>query len=383
LNGDFEIKVLIVNTSDALGGAHIAANRIHQSLLLKNIDSKMLVKTKRTHSPSVIEVPQKRIKRIYRNFLHKIENYFLHFYKNRSRTLFSVAFFSFPQLIKEIEKIDPDIVHLNWISNGFIKIEDFCKIKKPIVWTLHDMWAFTGGCHLNEGCENFILKCGNCKILGSKHVLDLSRFNFNRKIKIYKKIDNLKIVTVSNWLKNLTKKSKLLKNFDITTIPNTIDSKLFRPISKNSAREIWNLPQNKKLILFGALNSISNKNKGFSLLLKALNKIKNFDDIELVLIENQISPIANRMKTVQGMLSQYFLMKNDFLDVEFISSSNKLKDEELHDSYAQRKKAGITKCLGMISESFTSWVDFFNHHKKKDDLADCFLQGMWYIKNKM
>lgn len=106
-----------------------------------------------------------------------------------------------------------------------------------------------------------------------------------------------------------------------------------------------------------------------------------FDDIGMVLIENQISPIANRMKTIQGMLSQYFLMKNETLQIEFVSSMNKLKEEGLiNTTYSERKKAGIVKCLGMISEDFSSWVEFFNHHKKKDDLADCFLQGMWYIR---
>ena len=110
----------------------------------------------------------------------------------------------------------------------------------------------------------------------------------------------------------------------------------------------------------------------------------SFDDISLVLIENQISPIANRMKTIQGMLSQYFLMKNGSLDIDFVSSMNKLKDDILvENSYSERKKMGIAKCLGIIKEDFTSWVDFFNKHKKNDDLADCFLQGMWYIRAKM
>jgi hypothetical protein len=107
----------------------------------------------------------------------------------------------------------------------------------------------------------------------------------------------------------------------------------------------------------------------------------SFDDIGLVLIENQISPIANRMKTIQGMLSQYFLMKNNTLQIEFVSSMNKLKEDGLiNTTYSERKNAGISKCLGIISSDFMTWVDFFNRHKKKDDLADCFLQGMWYIR---
>jgi len=110
----------------------------------------------------------------------------------------------------------------------------------------------------------------------------------------------------------------------------------------------------------------------------------SFDDIGLVLIENQISPIANRMKTIQGMLSQYFLMKNGSLGIDFVSSMNKLKDDILvENSYNERKKVGIAKCLGIVEEDFASWVEFFGQHKKKDDLADCFLQGMWYIRTKM
>jgi hypothetical protein len=132
--------------------------------------------------------------------------------------------------------------------------------------------------------------------------------------------------------------------------------------------------------------------------------------IDLVIIENQISPIANRMKTVQGMISQYFIMRNQNIQIEFVSSANKLKgqpvadsddekdkDKEVKDkedkekevkvkhSYSDRKKMGIKYCLDLINESNDNklWHPFFINHKKQDDLADSFLQGIWYINNKL
>jgi Mitochondrial resolvase Ydc2 / RNA splicing MRS1 len=106
-----------------------------------------------------------------------------------------------------------------------------------------------------------------------------------------------------------------------------------------------------------------------------------------VVIENQISPIANRMKTIQGMIAQYFIMRNSNTSIEFVSSSNKLKEvkPEAKVSYGDRKKMGVQKCLEIISTAanYASWEDFFKSHKKKDDLADSFLQGTWFINNKI
>lgn len=129
------------------------------------------------------------------------------------------------------------------------------------------------------------------------------------------------------------------------------------------------------------------------------------DDIDTIIIENQIGPIANKMKTIQGMISQYFIMKNNNIKIEFISASNKLKDfmpadlileegikENIKENntkvkldYKQRKQLGVKTSLHFVDtdERFKEWSAFLHKHNKKDDLSDCFLQGMWYIKNKI
>ena len=108
-------------------------------------------------------------------------------------------------------------------------------------------------------------------------------------------------------------------------------------------------------------------------------------DIDTIIIENQISPIANRMKTIQGMMAQYFIMKNENIKIDFVSSSNKLKEFNKGEktTYSDRKKLGIKKCVELIDKTpqFFIWKEFFITHKKKDDLSDSLLQGLWYTNN--
>ena len=122
-----------------------------------------------------------------------------------------------------------------------------------------------------------------------------------------------------------------------------------------------------------------------------INLQKRFDKkleghvIDRVIIENQISPIANRMKTLQGMIAQYFIMR-DIRCIEFVSAANKLKKhmKNKKSTYSERKKLSIE----LVKEQFDSnpkilsWNDLFIKHTKKDDLADCFLQGLWYLEDK-
>jgi len=128
-------------------------------------------------------------------------------------------------------------------------------------------------------------------------------------------------------------------------------------------------------------------NIGVNIKTKFNKLFENEGKIDYVIIENQISPIATRMKTIQGMIVQYFIMSNLIVEhIEFISASNKLKDCDAKDKakYSDRKKLGIAKCLETITNDFrfNEHIDYFNSHKKKDDLSDSFLQGIWFINNK-
>ncbi|MFN3533342.1 MAG: glycosyltransferase family 4 protein [Candidatus Brocadia sp.] len=274
------MKILIVNTYDIDGGAARAAYRLHRALLEAGVDSRMLVQTKKSDDYTVIgpETKLEKALSIIRPFIDSLPT---HFYKNKTKTLFSVAWLPFSNVIKKINQLKPDIVHLHWIAGGMMRIEDIAKIKAPIVWSLHDMWAFTGGCHYDEECGGYEKKCGICKVLGSKKENDLSRKIWHRKEKIFSKIPNMTVVGLSKWLAECAQKSTLFRDKKVVNLPNPINTNAFKPFDKDNARELWSLPKNKKLVLFGAVNSTGDLRKGFKELSAALRKIE-CSDFELV-----------------------------------------------------------------------------------------------------
>jgi len=274
------MKILIVNISDIQGGAARAAYRLHESLLTQNIDSQMLVQNRVSDDFKVINFDSKKEK-IIGKIRQNIDNYSIKFYKNRTKSLFSPSFAPLSNIVDKINELNFDIVHLHWICEGMIKIEDLSKIKAPIVWSLHDMWAFTGGCHYDEECGAYIINCGNCKVLGSQKENDLSRKVFKRKEKTFFKLNNMTIVGLSNWLNKCSKNSTLLKEKRHVNLPNPIDTDVFKSVDMQVARELWNLPKDKKLVLFGAASATSDPRKGFKELSEAMIQMKD-KNIEFV-----------------------------------------------------------------------------------------------------
>ncbi len=271
------MKVLIVSAHDKKGGAAKAAYRLHRALLAQNINSKMLVQNKKSTDETVIGAHSK-IGKYLNPYRPALDHIIMKFYK--TQTLFSSSYLPFSQIVKQINKISPDIVNLHWICGGTLKIEDIAKIKARVVWSLHDMWAFTGGCHYDKECGKYQQKCGSCPILGSNKNNDLSRKIFDRKQKNFAQ-KNMTIIGLSSWLSECAKNSSLLKDKHHINLPNPIETDVFKPTDKGKARELWHLPKDKKLILFGINHTINNINKGFNKLNEALRQLKN-TDIELL-----------------------------------------------------------------------------------------------------
>ncbi len=264
------MKVLILSTSDIEGGAARATYRLHQGLQKAGVDSQILVRTQLSDDPSVIG-PNNKIKEQLAHLRTTLDNLPLQLQRQRDRTIFSLQWF--PDIVApKVNQINPDIINLHWVNFGFLKIETLAKLNKPLVWTLHDMWAFTGGCHYNSECDRYTQSCGNCPQLKSEKNQDLSRWVWQRKAKYWQNL-NLTVVTPSKWLADCAKASSLFKNTPIEVIPNGIDLEKYRPINKQIARELLKLPTDKQLILFGSMKATSDRRKGFHLLQPALQNL--------------------------------------------------------------------------------------------------------------
>jgi glycosyltransferase involved in cell wall biosynthesis len=264
------MNILHLSTSDVDDGAARAAYRLNQGLSSLGCTSQMLVRAKFSDNQTVISE-----KSILTKLGPPLSSVPLRRYPQRDTAMFSPQWFP-DVLTARVAQIEPDIVNLHWVCNGFLSIETLPKFKKPLVWTLHDMWPFTGGCHYDRGCEEYKESCGNCPQLNSSKAADLSRHVWQRKSKAWKNL-NLTIVSPSKWLAQCARSSSIFQDLRVEVIPNSLDIQKYRPINKKIARDILGLPLDKQIILFGAIGATSDLRKGFHLLLPALLKISHLE----------------------------------------------------------------------------------------------------------
>lgn len=261
-------RILSICTSDSSGGAARAAYRIHQAVRVLGEDSKMFVKQKGTNDPSVLcvddFVPNNVFYKGFDWFRNKCKNKWQHniWRKYPDRESFYMSDLRSMDIGGALKRIDYDVLHLHWINQRFLPLELLPK-DKPIIWTLHDSWPFCGICHLPFNCVSYYSECGKCPALHSMDSNDISHQIWQKKRQIYEKLD-LHIVAPSNWIATCAKHSSLFKDFPIDVIPNCVDTNVFSFVDHRKKTHGHS-------ILFGAMNAIEDQNKGFKLLIEALD----------------------------------------------------------------------------------------------------------------
>tara|TARA_Y100001968_G_scaffold230496_1_gene213378 strand:- start:836 stop:2089 length:1254 start_codon:yes stop_codon:yes gene_type:complete len=268
------MKVIHLSTSDIEGGAARATFRLNNAInknISSNIQSSLSVLNKISDDKTIFSYQSKRIKYLskFKSFISiKLQQLQL----TSNPVLHSSAFFS-SNILNSLEKSNADLIHLHWVQGEMLSIEDIGRINRPVVWTFHDAWAFCGSEHYPKDyndkryVEGYLKNNRDSSYSG----IDLDMYSWRRKKKSWNR--KMNIVCPSNWLKECVQESKLMSNWPVEVIPNTLPTNIYKPWPKTYARQLFDLPQDITLILFGALNATTDKRKGWDLLKIALSRL--------------------------------------------------------------------------------------------------------------
>lgn len=264
------MKSLMLSTFELQGGAARSARRLHEQLRQIGVDNRMLVQY-RSSNDQWIMGGERILARLAGKFRPYLDGLPLLLYRSRLSPPWSLAWLS-KNIDFELSNYSPDLIHLHGIGHGFFSLNNIKNLSKPLIWTMHDSWAFTGGCHLPGACDRYHVDCGRCPQLNARHEHDLSRWVWHRKADCWPKLD-VTFVAPSRWLAQCARSSSLLGSMPIVVIPNGIDTSHFVPGDCSTARDSLGLPQKGLVLLYGASSFTRDSNKGFLHLTRALSKV--------------------------------------------------------------------------------------------------------------
>ena len=375
------MRVLFINTSERIGGAAIAANRLMDALRNNGIQAKMLVRDKQTDNMLVIGL-KKSLWRIWQFIWERIVIWKANHFKKHN--LFTVDIANTGTDITALPEFkQADVVHLHWVNQGMLSLNDLRKILtsgKPVVWTMHDMWPCTGICHHARECDKYHQECQYCPYLykgGGKK--DLSQQIFHKKKELYA-LAPITFITCSQWLKERAGQSALLANHRIVHIPNPINTNLFKPFTnKGEARVKAGLPTDKKLILFGAAK-ITDKRKGIDYFIESCKvlaqKHPELTDKWGVAVYGKYSEQLKSLVPFQVYPLNYISNEKELVNVYnaveiFVTPS---LEENLPNTIMEAMACGIP-CVGFNVGGIPEMIDHLHNgyvaeYKSADDFAN-------------
>jgi len=266
------VRVVLVSTTDITGGAARGTYRLHMGLRRIGIDSTMYVMYKAGTDNRTQKVSG-TFKAISNKAVAWLENEVF------ERMCISAEYCPWSMQIlprffsDEILSLNPDVVHLNGVK-GFVPMNALRSLGKPIVWTVVDMWPFTGGCHYSGDCEKFRTECKDCHFLKRDQFFDLANLVWQRKSKNLDGL-NLTVAAISQWLQDCSKSSPILGQFPTELVHYGLDEETYRPIDKFTAKTILGLDPTIAYVAFGADGGTKNPRKGFRFALDAMKILKS------------------------------------------------------------------------------------------------------------
>jgi len=285
------LKVFSLSYSDISGGAARAAYRIHHALRRYGVDSIMQV----THASAGDWTVQRSTSQLNK-LTAKGKSFFgglmARLLTTGNPILHSPAIFP-SHWPASLNRSDADLLHMHWVNGEMISVGDIGRLRKPVVWTLHDMWAFCGAEHYTE---DFRWRDGYLRNNRPDHEsgFDLNRWIWQRKRRAWQQ--PLHIVTPSRWLAECVRQSVLMRDWPVTVVHNAIDTDVWRPLDKVIARGLLNLPCDVPLLLFGAMGGSNDPRKGFDLLRQALQHLRGkISNLQLVVFGQLAPPIPESL----------------------------------------------------------------------------------------
>jgi glycosyltransferase involved in cell wall biosynthesis len=383
------MKVVHICHTDIKWGASRAAFGIFNSLKNLDTDTTMLVQKKYSTDEKVLDLSSSWFEDKLTKSRIILDLMPMYIFTKRSK-----GRFSFGSIGKDITKHrlikEADVINLHWINEGFLSIKNISelnKINKPLFWTLHDMWTFTGGCHYAGSCIRYLDSCGLCPYLKTPGEKDFSYRILKKKKKLLKKI-KLTIITPSRWLKECAEKSSLLKDFPVEVIPYAIDLNLYKPSDKIRARKDLKLPDDKILILFGSM-SAKDERKGFRFFKKSLSVLYNQkpqlrDQIKILVFGRADEEMK---KDIPFEILFWGRISGDKTLVSLYNASDFFVAPSTEDNYPNTVMESLACGLPVVAFNIGGLPDMISHKKNgflaTPQDAESLMEGInWLISNK-
>ena len=354
------IKVLHLSHSDGKSGAGIAASRIHESFLnnQKYIESYLRVNRKFKNIPNTI-YPKNIFKKGYIFAKLIAERKLVNLINFNDYNFHSLSIF--PSRINiEINNKNTDIVNLHWIQHEMISIEAIKRIKKPIIWTLHDAWPFLSTSHYPDMKIPKDSYDHNEKKYIYSFSQNIDEFCISRKLNAWKM--PLTIICPSTWLAESARKSKLMRNCDIFVIPNPLNTSIFRPIKKIYAREKLNIPSDEKVIAFGAIDGFNDLRKGGDLLMKTLEEIDESQINMTVIIFGNKNKFKIKKNSNLKIFYSGLIFNEDYLALIY-SAADLMIVPSRQESFGQTASEAMSCGTPVIAYNYSGLIDIVDNNE--------------------